>query len=123
MRKILHWLFVVLWLGVIFYLSNQPDLKSGLPSDWDFIFRKLAHISEFAVLNFLFIRTFSHHGISLKNILIISFTLSFLYAVMDEYHQNFVTGRHGSIKDIFIDSVGILVVTIFYPRIYQENKK
>jgi VanZ family protein len=115
-RKILHWIFIVLWMGIIFYFSNQPDLKSSLPNDWDFIFRKIAHISEFAVLNFLLIKTFSHYKISFKNILIISFSMSFLYAVLDEYHQNFVLGRHGSVKDILIDSLGIMIVTIFYPR-------
>jgi VanZ family protein len=116
LKKLLHWIFIIFWMGVIFYFSNQPSLKSGLPNNWDFIFRKMAHISEFAVLNFLLIRTFSHYKISFKNILIISFSLSFLYAVLDEYHQNFVLGRHGSVKDILIDSLGILIVTIFYPR-------
>ncbi len=115
-KKLLHWIFVILWMGFIFYLSHQPDLKSALPSEWDFIFRKIAHISEFAVLNFLLIRTFSHHGVSFKNALLLSFSLSFAYAALDEYHQNFVLGRYGSIKDILIDTIGILIATIFYPR-------
>ena len=45
-----NWLLVFLWLGFISFLSHQPDLKSDLPGAWDFIFRKLAHFFEFAIL-------------------------------------------------------------------------
>jgi len=36
-------------MGLIFFLSAQPDLSTGLGT-WDFILRKLAHITEYGVL-------------------------------------------------------------------------
>ena len=35
-------------------------------------------------------------------------TLSFLYAVSDEFHQSFVPGRSASIRDVLIDTIGII---------------
>jgi VanZ family protein len=121
-KQYTNWIFVIIWMGVIFYFSNQPDLQSGLPNNWDFIYRKLAHMSEFAVLNFLLIRSFSYSKISFKNILTVSFIFSALYAMLDEYHQNFVLGRQGSVKDVLIDSIGIIFMTIFYPRLKYKHR-
>ena len=44
----------------------------------------------------------------------IVFTLWFtiLNAIFDEYHQLFVDGRDGSIKDVLIDIIGIVVILI-----------
>ena len=49
-RIFTRWLPVFLWAGLIFYLSSRSGLSSGLPWPYDFILRKGAHITEFAVL-------------------------------------------------------------------------
>ncbi|WP_176541421.1 VanZ family protein [Bacillus sp. AFS076308] len=42
---------------------------------------------------------------------IISWFLTILYAISDEYHQSFIPGRVSSLKDVFLfDSVGALLV-------------
>ncbi|KKU36226.1 MAG: hypothetical protein UX51_C0053G0009 [Candidatus Azambacteria bacterium GW2011_GWF2_46_32] len=46
-----HWLPVFLLAGLIFYLSNQPELKSGF--EFDFYLRKAAHVLEYFALTFL----------------------------------------------------------------------
>lgn len=124
-------------MGVIFYLSNQPDLKSGLESQIDFILRKAAHITEYGILTFLAWRAFAAgketefpKGNSVSKIpdsvkillgnpvskpvrfLIYAFIFSVLYAASDEYHQTFVSGRVGSLKDILIDSVGVSIAAL-----------
>lgn len=60
-KKIKNWVFVFLWAGLIFFLSHQPDLRSGLPGQWDFILRKLAHITEYAILTLLLIKALENH--------------------------------------------------------------
>lgn len=112
-----YWLPVLIWAGFIFYLSSIPDLKSGL--DQDFILRKIAHILEFAILTFLFLRILAKEDLSNKNIIIYSIVFSFLYALSDEYHQTFVLGREGSLKDVGIDSIGILLMGLIW---YIKNK-
>jgi VanZ family protein len=87
-------------MGVIFFLSAQPDLNSGL-GDWDFVLRKLAHMTEYGVLALLWwraLRTRSPLPAAL---------IAIAYAVTDEYHQSFVAGRHGTPVDVLIDAAGI----------------
>lgn len=112
MKKLLKlWLPVIVWMGLIFFLSHQPNLKSGL-EDWlDFILRKIAHITEYGILTFLLIRALNQHNLTIKKTLLISVFLAVFYAISDEYHQTFIFGRHGTIRDVGIDTIGILIAT------------
>jgi len=107
--KVKNWILVFIWAGFIFFLSNQPFLKSDLPSQWDFILRKIAHISEYAILAWLLIRALREHGLTNRRILALAISISILYAISDEYHQNFILGRYGVLRDVLIDSVGIFL--------------
>lgn len=103
------WFPVLIWAGFIFWLSSIPNLKSGL--EQDFILRKIAHILEYAILTFLFLRALAKENLSIRKIVISSIVFSLFYALIDEYHQTFVFGREGSLKDAGIDSIGILITT------------
>jgi len=118
------WLPPLLWAGLIFFLSDQPELSSGLPSIYDFILRKLAHISEYAIFIFLIFRALRGYNVNKKNdastcrLLIISIILAILYAFSDEYHQTFVEGRKGRFLDVGIDSIGIIIAGFLIWRKY-----
>lgn len=105
-KIIKYWLPVLLWCGVIYYLSSVPDLKSDFPDKWDFVFRKIAHMGEYAVLAYLAFRAFGQ-DLSLKKSLAYSVIFSVTYSLTDEYHQTFITGRSGNLEDVFIDSLGV----------------
>jgi VanZ family protein len=111
------WLPVIVWAGIIFYLSSIPNLESGLKQD--FILRKIAHIFEYGILCFLLLRALREEKISLIRIVIFSVILSFFYALSDEYHQSFIYGRYGSLVDVGIDSIGILIIGLLW---YYKNK-
>ena len=123
-RIILVWFAVGLWMGIIYYLSNQPNLSTGL-GVWDLVGRKTAHMVEFAVLVFLvynaLINSFSEAVAkkSLKPFLFIAAIFSFLYAAGDEYHQTFIFGRVGTPNDVAVDSAGIIIMffLIYYNKI------
>ena len=101
------WLPVIIWAGLIFCLSSIPSLKTNLK--YDFILRKIAHIVEYFIFTFLLYRAFKgSFNMSIFQLFIYPFTLSFLYAVSDEFHQSFVPGRSASIRDVLIDTIGIL---------------
>src|SRR4051794_28559816 len=102
------WAPPIVLMAVIFVLSAQPDLNSGLGTA-DTILRKLVHAATYGLLAFLWVRalgTTSACGIALP----LAFALAVAYAVTDEYHQTFVDGRHGSPVDVAIDAVGALLV-------------
>lgn len=95
-----RWLPVLVWAGVIFALSSIPSLNSGLGT-WDFVLRKGAHMTEYAILAVLLVRATGSYAWAL------AFTVE--YAASDEVHQLFVRGRHGSPIDVGIDAVGALI--------------
>ena len=115
---------VFLWAGLIFFLSAQPELSSGLPSIWDFVLRKAAHITEYAIFTFLIFRALRGYNINKESdtstcrLLIISIILAILYAFSDEYHQTFVERRTGSLLDVGIDSIGIIMAGFLTWRKY-----
>ena len=109
-----YWLPVFFWMGVIFYLSGQPDLSSGLPHFYDWVLRKAAHITEYFILTFLLARALSRN-FNPKKALLLSAIIALAYAFSDEYHQTFIYGRLGSIKDIGIDGIGI-ISAIYYRK-------
>ncbi len=102
-----RWLPVAAWAALIFVLSSIPDLGTGLGA-WDLVLRKLAHASEYAVLGLLLLRALRHEQAALA--------LGIAYAASDEFHQHFVTGRHGSPLDVAIDAVGVAVGVLLVGR-------
>jgi VanZ family protein len=91
------WLPVLAWAGVIFAFSSIPSLDTGL-GIWDYVLRKCAHATEYAILALLLLRA--------TGSLLWAFPLAVAYAGSDEFHQTFVRGRHGSPVDVGIDAVG-----------------
>ena len=116
---IILWLPVFLWCAVIYYLSSIPSLKSDLPNQWDFMFRKIAHITEYAILTLLFFRA-SSKNLNFKKAISYSALFSITYALTDEYHQLFVFGRGGNLGDVFIDSIGVFLAVFL---IYRKTRK
>jgi VanZ family protein len=94
----------LLLMGVIFYASAQPSLSSGL--SWDFYLRKAAHMTEYGVLWLLWFRALRFQ---LPAGAVAAVAIVLAYAATDEYHQTFVTGRHGTPVDWLIDAGGMCV--------------
>jgi VanZ family protein len=92
-----RWLPVLLWAGVIFAFSSIPSLGTGL-GFWDLVLRKIAHAAEYAVLAVLLLRALESAAAA--------WALAVAYAVTDEVHQRFVSGRVGAPRDVLIDAAG-----------------
>lgn len=87
--------------------------------------RKLGHFSEYTMLGFWAYAHISNYKFSTEKIknsryaIVVSLVFSFLYAASDEFHQTFVAGRDGNIKDVLLDTSGalfgiIIASSIFY---------
>lgn len=93
------WLPVFLWAVVIFTFSSIKQVKVSEFFFWDFIIKKAAHVTEYAILyGFIFRATGKKYPLS--------FILTMLYAASDEYHQTFVLGRTGRFLDLGFDLSG-----------------
>ena len=94
-----------------------------------FLVRKGAHIFAYFVLGILTFNALWRVDLSKFKFnypVGLSVIVCALYAVSDEFHQLFVSGRSGEIRDIIIDScaatVGVFIISIFV-RILQKSKK
>jgi len=87
-----------------------------------FIIRKLAHLTEYAILGFLAARAFR----TSPRWFLISAVLIVVYALLDEYHQTFVPSRTASIFDSFSDMAGgmaaLTVVRRKTPRSFGDER-
>ena len=130
-RIIISGIAVIIWMIVIFMLSAMTGEESGALSSGlihallknipflaeselaHLVVRKLAHMTEYAILCLLIINLEKQIGfkIRLKHILIGIF-ISCIYAMTDEYHQSFVNERSGNIIDVGIDTLGAAIAGI-----------
>ena len=96
----------LLMMGLIFVLSGQPSDEIDR-AWWDVALRKLAHVTEYAVLTALWWRAL--RGLGASRPLLAAMLVSLAYAATDEFHQTFVDGRRGTPVDVLIDSLGIAI--------------
>lgn len=92
-------------MAVIFALSAQPDLGTGLGTI-DLIARKLVHMAEYGLLFLLWLRAFRWRAPWAAAAIAIG------YAATDELHQTFVEGRHGTPVDVLIDATGVAIAML-----------
>jgi VanZ family protein len=101
------WAPVVAWAALIFAFSSVPSLGTGLGT-WDLILRKLAHLTEYAILGALLVRAIGRSELAIA--------AGALYATSDELHQHVVRGRHAAWYDVLIDSAGVTIGVIAWTR-------
>ena len=117
-----RWFAVALWMGVIFYVSAQPDLPHQPEATTDVILKKLGHLAEYGILAGLVLWALVQDGDSSRRRAILgAFAFAALYALSDEIHQRFVPGRDSQRLDVAFDLVGAglalsVVGRLFPPR-------
>jgi VanZ family protein len=108
------WAPIVLWAAVIFAFSSVPSLSSGL-GNWDLVLRKIAHLSEYAILGALLVRAIQRPAVAIL--------AGGLYAASDEFHQHFVRGRHAAWYDVLIDTVGVTIGVLAWSRLFGRGDR
>ncbi|MEG0109218.1 MAG: VanZ family protein [Lachnospiraceae bacterium] len=149
--KSLKWILVILWMILIFSFSAQPADISGKMSlttgrfigrmllprfeeqtieqqtkfavNMEHGIRKTAHFMEYTILAMLIMLAMGEKMLIRKYQI---FFFGVLYAISDEVHQLFVQGRSCQIKDMLLDSMGVLtgiLCYVFVRKAWQENKR
>ena len=101
---------LVLWL----FPDTTPETLLTIHA----VTRKIAHLTEYALLGLLAARAFrgsSRDGLRTRWFLA-SVILIVVYALVDEYHQAFVPSRTASISDSLIDMAGGFAALIVVRR-------
>lgn len=133
-RRVFPWLLVLLWMGLIFSQSHKPATESNKlskgvteiivetvekinpDSDVDIsvsrlnhILRKNAHFFSYLLLGILTLNALRISGAKGYKLYGFALLICILYSISDEFHQTFIPGRGGQVKDVIIDSAGALV--------------
>lgn len=150
MKKALFITFILLTLCVcifIFYMSSQnsgtsTELSFGIITKLNDMFgfdadrkvlkfaekilRKSAHFGIYTVLGAFIMTTISIIKRPNLKMICLSVALSFIYAITDEYHQTFVSGRSGELRDVLIDTsgalLGSLIIYLISLAVYKKRK-
>lgn len=89
------------------FADMSADAQNEIISNFQFIVRKTAHFSLYAVLGVLsFLSVISYRNLKYRFRLLISAGICLLYAASDEFHQLFIAGRSAEIRDVCIDFCG-----------------
>lgn len=141
MKRVINIILIVLWMSLIFVLSNDTAEESSKKSDGlivrcvqDIIkrdlstkekekvlkylvkpVRKSAHFFLYFVLGILIINLFKSFELFNYKTILLAILLCFLYACSDEIHQLFIKGRSCEVRDILIDTIGSLSgISVYY---------
>lgn len=154
-KKIILWILIISCMIAIFHFSSQkadeskktssgfiitvirlidvnntlsPGEIKNISESITTLVRKTAHFSIYAILGILVALLFFEYGIQGKKKVLFTVLWVFLYACSDEFHQTFVEGRSGEIRDIVIDTAGgfcgavfITMITAFVKRIHKRS--
>lgn len=139
MKKIINIILLIVWMIVIFILSNDNGVQSNDKSngiayfiaskinviDTDtliFMIRKAAHITEYFILGVLILNVLKDYNSLNIKLIIITLLFCFSYAISDEIHQLFIQNRSGKFSDVLIDTLGSLIGTyIYYLLLRRKN--
>ena len=142
-QKLRFWIPPLVWLAVISFFSTDLfssehtgrvlrslhllRLLSQLEFDRiHFLIRETAHLTEYAVLSLLFFRSWCcSSGKQLKTSwkwtwAACSVLMSMMMALIDEFHQTFVSSRSSSFRDVALDTMGALF-SIVLIRMYVSK--
>lgn len=148
-KKHCYAILCIIWMLVIFWFSAQVADDSQEMSDFfvhlldavfsldimrneiirdmtSFLVRKAAHMSVYAVLAILFGLTIREY--KKEPWLLPALAATAAYAATDEFHQLFVPGRSGQLKDVLIDTAGValglvLLALILYLKRRRKMKE
>ena len=106
------------WSAVIFFLSAQPSLPGSKVFVADFIIKKTAHLSEFAILFWCWwYFGYRTAGKKVAHYWWLILLVCLIYALLDEYHQSFVPGRTATWRDVGFDFLGSSLACLWSRRI------
>lgn len=126
-KFVIFWLPVILWMCVIFMFSAHPTGSASQVHWQDFVVKKMAHITEYAILTVLLFRAFRSTGMQKRQAAKYALVLAVIYAATDEFHQSFTPGREPTIRDVIIDTIGatlsVILLWKLLPKMPQPLKR
>lgn len=102
------------WVSFTYHHSEvSVDSLGGIEGFIEFFVRKGAHVGVFFVLMVLFYNALSKTiHVKLWTRIIMSFSLTVPYAILDEFHQSFTANRTPYAGDVLLDGFGAMIAVL-----------
>lgn len=143
MKRIIAWSFVLLWVIIIFRFSSdsgevslgksqvivervEQAIETGLPVKPErlhLFIRKAAHVLSYFVLTLVLIIAFKTSKKKYPKLLLNAWIVATLIAATDELYQRTIPGRSGELRDVLIDSIGIISALLGAYLVEKSNKR
>ena len=145
MKKIVTLVLIIIWMVTIFFFSSQQARESSSLSEKitnsiikvlklnpktqeqidriETIVRKLAHYCIYLIGGILILLHINLYEEKENKKVLLSQLIGSTYAITDEWHQLYVPGRSGEIRDVVIDSLGILTGIVIFLLIKNLKRK
>jgi VanZ family protein len=116
---IYRWGMSILIMTAIFIFSSTPGDKLPNFGFIDSLVKKGGHMLGYGLLSEAY-----WHGLKWnKKLAGWAWILAVLYAITDEFHQSFISGRHPSLFDVFLfDATGAAVALWITLRIIPQRQ-
>ena len=138
------WIWVIAWMSIIFFFSTDlfsgsqtsriigpflkwftPDISAESIATVQLVFRKIAHLVEYAILSILCCRALAKQD-NLRVLQLAALVQAVLiavpYAAFDEWHQSWTDERSRSPLDVAIDSVGAIVGAVLFSWLSRRKR-
>lgn len=105
---------------------NKKVKKESIKDTVTFMVRKCAHFSIYTLLGIWLMNLTNTFDISTKRKILMCVLFGILYASSDEFHQSFVGGRSPEVRDVCIDTCGVLfgnILVIIFGKIISVIKR
>ena len=140
-KRIVYAVLIILWMITIFEFSNQNgdtsqgtsdvitdkiiEINNDLENKRDqasFCVRKLAHFSIYLIGGILAFGFFDTYSLQKKYVIAFALMFGIVYASLDEFHQSFISGRSAQIRDVCIDTCGVITGEIISCFVKKHKK-
>lgn len=149
-KRIVLCVLIMIWMIIIFLFSHQESTKSTMTSstvsskivkifpglnklsqeEKQFLvetiepfLRKLAHYGIYMMGGILICLFFTTYPLTDWKTILYSQLFGSTYAILDELHQYYIPGRSAEIRDVLLDSLGIITGIIGIMLIYKIIEK
>ena len=99
------------------YQSKTEEEKVLVNNDYEFYISKIVHVLEYGALCFFLFMAFILVKKRYLNYLF-SFIITVMFALSDEYHQNFIPDRSARPQDVLIDALAAIICILSLELIY-----
>jgi predicted adenine nucleotide alpha hydrolase (AANH) superfamily ATPase len=131
MKKLAKLYLVLCWAFFVFALLSMPMQKASQFQEVSYSDKGI-HFILFGIFSYLIILAglewkeinpaSSSSGVNFKILTVFSILVSFFYALICEYIQNFVPGREASIWDLSAGIIGAVLATIYASIMFYKLK-